>query len=91
MENKFKSGFVTTDRQTECGKINTDEPSDRPEDCHHIQQAADDQKPHPDGVYVMTERGQIVFLDTPGIHKAKNKLGRVYGQCGGAHALRKWI
>ena len=22
------------------------------------------------------ERGQIVFLDTPGIHKAKNKLGR---------------
>ena len=22
-----------------------------------------------------TERGQIVFLDTPGIHKAKNKLG----------------
>ena len=21
------------------------------------------------------ERGQIVFLDTPGIHKAKNKLG----------------
>ena len=22
------------------------------------------------------ERGQIVFLDTPGIHKAKNKLGK---------------
>ena len=22
-----------------------------------------------------SERGQIVFLDTPGIHKAKNKLG----------------
>lgn len=21
------------------------------------------------------ERGQVVFLDTPGIHKAKNKLG----------------
>ena len=21
------------------------------------------------------ERGQIIFLDTPGIHKAKNKLG----------------
>ena len=24
------------------------------------------------------ERGQIVFLDTPGIHKAKNKLGEAY-------------
>ena len=22
-----------------------------------------------------TEEGQIVFVDTPGIHKAKNKLG----------------
>ncbi len=26
-------------------------------------------------VYTDTKRGQIVFLDTPGIHKAKNKLG----------------
>ena len=26
-------------------------------------------------VYTETGRGQIVFLDTPGIHKAKNKLG----------------
>lgn len=26
-------------------------------------------------VYTDKERGQIVFLDTPGIHKAKNKLG----------------
>ena len=26
-------------------------------------------------VYTEPERGQIVFLDTPGIHKAKNKLG----------------
>ena len=26
-------------------------------------------------VYTDTDRGQIVFLDTPGIHKAKNKLG----------------
>ncbi len=26
-------------------------------------------------VYTDPERGQIVFLDTPGIHKAKNKLG----------------
>ena len=27
-------------------------------------------------VYTDMERGQIVFLDTPGIHKAKNKLGK---------------
>lgn len=27
-------------------------------------------------VYTDMDRGQIVFLDTPGIHKAKNKLGR---------------
>ena len=26
-------------------------------------------------IYTDVERGQIVFLDTPGIHKAKNKLG----------------
>jgi GTP-binding protein Era len=26
-------------------------------------------------VYTDSERGQIVFVDTPGIHKAKNKLG----------------
>ena len=25
------------------------------------------------------ERGQIIFLDTPGIHKAKNKLGKRKG------------
>ncbi|MCR5639600.1 MAG: 50S ribosome-binding GTPase, partial [Lachnospiraceae bacterium] len=27
-------------------------------------------------VYTDEERGQIVFLDTPGIHKADSKLGR---------------
>lgn len=27
------------------------------------------------GIYTDEERGQIVFVDTPGIHKAKNKLG----------------
>ena len=30
-------------------------------------------------VYTDMERGQIVFLDTPGIHKAKNKLGEFIG------------
>lgn len=32
------------------------------------------------------ERGQIIFLDTPGIHKAKNKARRIYGFGGGAYA-----
>ena len=27
------------------------------------------------------ERGQIIFLDTPGIHKEK-QAGRIYGKCG---------
>ena len=27
-------------------------------------------------IYTDEERGQIVFVDTPGIHKAKNKLGQ---------------
>ena len=26
-------------------------------------------------VYTDMDKGQIIFLDTPGIHKAKNKLG----------------
>ena len=33
------------------------------------------------------ERGQIVFVDTPGIHKAKNKLGEY--MVGAAERLRK--
>ena len=33
------------------------------------------QEPHSDGLYGSRNSGQIVFLDTPGIHKAKNKLG----------------
>ena len=34
----------------------------------------DDKKPDSDRLY-SGPKGQIVFLDTPGIHKAKNKLG----------------
>ncbi len=38
-------------------------------------------------VYTDMDRGQIVFLDTPGIHKAKNKLGR-YMVSAAEHTLK---
>ena len=38
-------------RKTECRKIYADESFDRTEDRNHIEQTADDQKPHPDGLY----------------------------------------
>ena len=38
-------------------------------------------------VYTDKNRGQIVFLDTPGIHKAKNRLGR-YMVNAAEHTLR---
>lgn len=31
------------------------------------------------------DRGQIVFLDTPGIPQGKKQAGRVHGQCSGTH------
>ena len=34
------------------------------------------------------EQGQIVFLDTPGIHKAKKQAGRLHGKRGAAYAVR---
>ena len=45
MRADYRSGFVTL---TECGKINTDELSDRTEDSDHIEQATDDEEPDPD-------------------------------------------
>ena len=35
-----------------------------------------------------SEEGQIVFVDTPGIHKAKNRLGDYMGR---TEVLRKWM
>ena len=35
------------------------------------------------------EKGQIVFLDTPGIHKAKNKLGEYMVRLRSAHLKRR--
>lgn len=28
------------------------------------------------------DRGQIIFVDTPGIHKSQEQAGRIHGQCG---------
>ena len=74
MENKFKSGFVTLLGRPNVGKSTLMN--------HLIGQkiAITSNKPQTtrnriQTVYTDEERGQIIFLDTPGIHKAKNKLG----------------
>ena len=74
MENNFKSGFVTLIGRPNVGKSTLMN--------HLIGQkiAITSKKPQTtrnriQTVYTDMERGQIVFLDTPGIHQAKNKLG----------------
>lgn len=73
MENNFKSGFVTLIGRPNVGKSTLMN--------HLIGQkiAITSDKPQTTRNRIQTvytdERGQIVFLDTPGIHKAKNKLG----------------
>ena len=74
MENNFKSGFVTLIGRPNVGKSTLMN--------HLIGQkiAITSKKPQTtrnriQTVYTDMERGQIVFLDTPGIHRAKNKLG----------------
>ena len=71
---KFKSGFVTIIGRPNVGKSTLMN--------HLIGQkiAITSNKPQTtrnriQTVYTDKERGQIVFLDTPGIHQAKNKLG----------------
>lgn len=70
----FKSGFVTLIGRPNVGKSTLMN--------HLIGQkiAITSKKPQTtrnriQTVYTDEEKGQIVFLDTPGIHKAKNKLG----------------
>jgi len=72
-ENKFKSGFVALIGRPNVGKstlMNT-------LIGHKI--AITSAKPQTTRNRIQTvytdERGQVIFLDTPGIHKAKNKLG----------------
>lgn len=77
MENStgFKSGFVTIIGRPNVGKSTLMNQiigqkiaitSNKPQTTRNRIQT----------VYTDMDRGQIVFLDTPGIHKAKNKLGR---------------
>ncbi|MGN0141780.1 MAG: GTPase Era [Roseburia sp.] len=74
MSESFKSGFVTIIGRPNVGKSTL---------MNHLvgqKIAITSKKPQTtrnriQTVYTDMERGQIVFLDTPGIHKAKNKLG----------------
>ena len=73
-ENKKKSGFVTLIGRPNVGKSTLMN--------HLIGQkiAITSNKPQTTRNRIQTvftdERGQIIFIDTPGIHKAKNKLGQ---------------
>lgn len=74
MTDKFKSGFVTLIGRPNVGKSTLMN--------HLIGQkiAITSNKPQTtrnriQTVYTDEEKGQIIFVDTPGIHKAKNKLG----------------
>ena len=73
MKNNYKSGFITLIGRPNVGKSTLMN--------HLIGQkiAITSSKPQTTRNRIQTvlteERGQIIFLDTPGIHKAKNKLG----------------
>ena len=74
MKENFKSGFVALIGRPNVGKSTLMN--------HLIGQkiAITSEKPQTTRNRIQTvytdERGQIIFLDTPGIHKAKNKLGQ---------------
>ena len=74
MTENFKSGFVTIIGRPNVGKSTLMNrligqkiaiTSNKPQTTRNRIQT----------VYTDMEKGQIIFLDTPGIHKAKNKLG----------------
>lgn len=73
-ENKKKSGFVTLIGRPNVGK------STLMNQLIGQKIAITSNKPQTTRNRIQTvltdERGQIIFLDTPGIHKAKNKLGQ---------------
>lgn len=74
MEQNFKSGFVTLIGRPNVGKSTLMNriigqkiaiTSNKPQTTRNRIQT----------IYTDEKRGQIIFVDTPGIHKAKNKLG----------------
>lgn len=74
MNESFKSGFVTIIGRPNVGKSTLMNQligqkiaitSNKPQTTRNRIQT----------VYTDMERGQVIFVDTPGIHKAKNKLG----------------
>lgn len=74
MEEKMKSGFVTLIGRPNVGKSTLMNrligqkiaiTSNKPQTTRNRIQT----------IYTDEERGQIIFVDTPGIHKAKNRLG----------------
>ena len=73
MSNTFKSGFVTLIGRPNVGK------STLMNQLIGQKIAITSSKPQTTRNRIQTvytgEKGQIIFLDTPGIHKAKNKLG----------------
>ena len=80
MKENFKSGFVAIIGRPNVGKSTLMN--------HLIGQkiAITSKKPQTTRNKIQTvytcEDGQIIFLDTPGIHKAKNKLGEYMVKCG---------
>ena len=74
MADNFKSGFVTIIGRPNVGKSTL---MNRliGQKLLLLQISLRQQRNRIQTVYTDMEKGQIVFLDTPGIHKAKNKLG----------------
>lgn len=69
----FKSGFVAIFRSSKCRKIHFPQLCNGAKNCHHDDKAQTTRNKIM-GIYT-TDEEQIVFIDTPGIHKPKTALG----------------